>query len=152
MISLDLLREMSDEGINSLWEKTVGENIRLRGIRKKKVYNIEDSVQKLGLNECWPWTGAKSSQGYGYCKNIVNGERLAHRRIWIEYNGIIPDGCIIMHLCNNPSCCNHNHLRCGTHKENMHHKFLSKQKTGGPKKPVLTAHIVNKLLSELSLN
>ena len=43
-----------------------------------------------------------------------------HRFAWFLYNGAIPDGKGIMHECDVPLCCNPNHLKPGTQKENIH--------------------------------
>ena len=41
----------------------------------------------------------------------------AHRVAWMAYNGIIPEGKVIHHLCHNPGCVNPNHLQCVTSSE-----------------------------------
>lgn len=68
---------------------------------------------------CWPWKGAKLPKGYGLF-GIGKGCRssLAHRVAYIIGNGLIPRGLIVRHSCHNPSCCNPNHLICGTYAEN----------------------------------
>lgn len=44
----------------------------------------------------------------------------AHRMVWIEANGPIPDGLVIRHKCDNPSCVNLDHLEIGTQSDNVH--------------------------------
>jgi|LGVE01.1.fsa_nt_gb hypothetical protein len=67
--------------------------------------------------ECWPWLGAKTPTGYGNL--AINGKYLkAHRVAWELCNFEIPKGYVVMHVCDNPSCCNPNHLVLGTHKAN----------------------------------
>ncbi len=67
---------------------------------------------------CWVWTGARNKDGYGYLRD---GEStvLAHRFAWASLNGPIPDGGQILHHCDNPPCCNPEHLYVGTHADNM---------------------------------
>lgn len=67
--------------------------------------------------ECWPWSGYRNKEGYGtfYFDNTM---RKAHRVSYILKHGSIPDGKLIMHTCDNPSCVNPAHLRPGTNKEN----------------------------------
>ena len=67
--------------------------------------------------ECWEWIAAKGPHGYGNL--TVNGKSSrAHRVAWELCNFAIPDGYIVMHVCDNPSCCNPNHLVLGTTKAN----------------------------------
>jgi len=44
--------------------------------------------------------------------------RLAHRMVWESQHGPIPDGMVVMHLCDNPPCCEPTHLKLGTRAEN----------------------------------
>jgi predicted HTH domain antitoxin len=43
----------------------------------------------------------------------------AHKVAWILTNGPIPNGLMVCHKCDNPPCCNPNHLFLGTQTENM---------------------------------
>jgi hypothetical protein len=70
-----------------------------------------------GPNACWPWTGARFHFGHGAFK--VNGRPWgAHRIAWELTNGPIADGQRILHICDNPPCCNPRHLYEGTLKDN----------------------------------
>jgi HNH endonuclease len=66
---------------------------------------------------CHLWTGHRDPRGYGI---IAIGEtaRFAHRMAWESVNGLIPDGMILMHTCDNPPCCNLEHLALGTRGDN----------------------------------
>jgi hypothetical protein len=44
---------------------------------------------------------------------------LVHRLIYECYNGPITKNVIIRHTCNNPACCNPNHLLSGTIQDNI---------------------------------
>jgi hypothetical protein len=44
--------------------------------------------------------------------------RLAHRMVWESQHGPIPEGMVVMHLCDNPPCCEPTHLKLGTRAEN----------------------------------
>ena len=56
----------------------------------------------------------------GYTRIRYNGkhERL-FRVIYIEEHGDIPKGMLIRHKCDNPWCCNIEHLEIGTPKDNV---------------------------------
>ena len=66
---------------------------------------------------CVEYTGAKSN-GYGRVKR--SGKLLlAHRYAWELERGRIPDGMFVCHTCDNPPCCNIDHLFIGTNSDNM---------------------------------
>jgi hypothetical protein len=70
---------------------------------------------KIGTrDDCWLWTGTMSTAGYGRLRN--NGPRIyAHRVAYMLSIGEIPDGLLVLHACDNPPCCNPDHLNVGTH-------------------------------------
>jgi HNH endonuclease len=39
--------------------------------------------------------------------------------VWEQVNGPIPEGMVVMHLCDNPPCYRYDHLRLGTNADNM---------------------------------
>lgn len=67
---------------------------------------------------CWVWQQAIASNGYGvswyrgrYCS--------AHRRVYQELVGPIPEGLQIDHLCDVRACVNPDHMRVCTSRENV---------------------------------
>ncbi len=69
---------------------------------------------------CWLWSGANVHR-YGYKRWTVDGvtkQYLAHRIAWLIFHGSWPRGEII-HRCDTPECVNPDHLRVGTHAQNM---------------------------------
>lgn len=79
---------------------------------------------------CWEWDGGHSWKGYK--KVWLRGRpAYAHRVAYRWLRGPIPDGLDILHSCDNPSCVNPDHLRAGTHLENMQDKKArGRQPTG----------------------
>ena len=69
---------------------------------------------------CWEWQRSKIG-AYGKATAGLRqlGEQLAHRISWIIYRGPIPMNMEICHDCDNPGCCNPDHLFIGTHQHNM---------------------------------
>lgn len=73
-------------------------------------------------DSCWLWTGGADECGYGVIGITSNKKRYGfrvHRVIWNEVNGPIPDQMRVLHKCDNPPCCNPDHLFLGTQKDNM---------------------------------
>jgi hypothetical protein len=67
--------------------------------------------------DCLEFTGKLDPNGYGYIHH--NGRtQYAHRASYIEANGPIPDGMVVMHSCDNRPCINPEHLSVGTHEDN----------------------------------
>ena len=84
--------------------------------------------------------GADKKNGYGrvYLKKQRRGPSLAHRVSWEIHRGPIPIGLIVRHICDNPSCVNPDHLKLGTHKDNLEDcrgrgRFGTKGSTKGEK-------------------
>lgn len=66
---------------------------------------------------CWIWQGAISPSGYGRIK-IGGKVRQAHRVAYEAWVGLIPEGLVLMHLCDEKRCVQPEHLIPGTPREN----------------------------------
>lgn len=69
---------------------------------------------------CLEFTGHRNEHGYGVIRDDDQKTALAHRVAWKLANGRnVPDGACVCHRCDNPPCCDPEHLFLGTHAENM---------------------------------
>jgi len=73
------------------------------------------------MTECLNWQGYRNPAGYGQITVNMKGW-LLHRYVFTQFSGPIPDGLIVMHKCDNPACCNPDHLLLGTHGHNVRDK------------------------------
>ncbi len=84
-------------------------------------------VKQGSESECWEWQGPRMfppNMPYG----VVNTPRSrgapwsfrSHRVSWELTHGAITDPALcVCHHCDNPPCCNPNHLFLGTHADNI---------------------------------
>jgi hypothetical protein len=71
---------------------------------------------------CWLWRGAKSHKtGYGSFQTGGKGSPTigAHRFSYQMHKGPVPKGKQVLHSCDVRLCVNPDHLRVGTHQDNM---------------------------------
>lgn len=80
---------------------------------------LDKNIQK---DDCWIWLGVKDKDGYGKIKSTpIEGKKkilTVHRVMYERYKEPIPAGMFILHSCDNPSCCNPEHLSVGTAQDN----------------------------------
>jgi ribosomal protein S25 len=85
---------------------------------QNEIYLFWNKVKYPGNDrECWEWTASVDKDGYGYFR--IGKTYRAHQLAWEFYNGFRPKGLSVCHKCDNPSCCNPEHLVIATNQENM---------------------------------
>jgi len=85
-------------------------------LKTQERYRVEDRGYSGG--PCWIWQRHINDQGYGVIRGADRQSR-AHRVVYEEMIGPIPEGLELDHLCRVRSCVNPAHLEPVTHAENM---------------------------------
>lgn len=87
-------------------------------MEEDRINRFWSRVDIKSKDECWNWKRGKTSYGYGSF-NTGGENHYTHRISWeLSNNSKIPKGKDICHRCDNPSCCNPDHLYCGTRSDN----------------------------------
>lgn len=85
----------------------------------KKRFDKYVVIPKDYINDCWGWSAGTCEFGYGRLGIGNNKVAKAHRLSWQFFNGPVPEGLHVLHRCDNPPCCNPNHLFLGTNADNV---------------------------------
>lgn len=107
-------------------------NLRYDLVPQKYIDKFHSRVDINFKSGCWLWQGghkqSKNKKNYGAMGTfkLLNGKNiggsaqvLSHRLSWVIHYGEIPIEMDVCHKCDNPNCCNPEHLFLGTHQENM---------------------------------
>lgn len=66
---------------------------------------------------CWLWMSDLDTSGYG--RFWLGRNAIAHKVLWEHYNGPVPVGVELMHVCDVKQCVRPSHLETGAHLRNM---------------------------------
>lgn len=91
-----------------------------------KPEDVWKKIHKGSFSECWEWMGGLHKSGYGLMR-IYSKKCYVHRIVYELTYIPIPEGLFVLHSCDNPKCCNPEHLRLGTHQDNMDDKVKRKR-------------------------
>lgn len=88
----------------------------------EKIGNAEKFWSRVDIRneeDCWEWMGAKKNGTYGFYAPMPGVLLKSHRVAYALFNGFIDDNLLVCHKCDNPSCCNPEHLFLGTSQDNI---------------------------------
>jgi len=86
------------------------------GVSVKERFEAKfEVVEKTG---CWIWVATTDESGYG-CFTYKGRKARAHRVSLQIYEDKYPGDLLVLHQCDIPGCVNPDHLRIGTHQENV---------------------------------
>lgn len=85
---------------------------------------MSDSTVRDERTGCLLWKGSVDSKGRPHA-HWGGLRRKAYIMAFELTGGVLPQGKLLRHLCNTPRCCNPDHLKVGTHAENMADKAAS---------------------------
>lgn len=126
-----------------------------RGFRTPAAVRFWKFVDHKGPDDCWLWKGAVVA-GYGVFATDVripggaSTMAKAHRFSYVIATGYgIPEGAIVCHRCDVPTCVNPAHLFLGTHTDNRRDQIAKNrapsQTRGWRHRAVLTAQQVEEI-------
>lgn len=87
-------------------------------LTKETQIKIAARIEVRGRDECWKWTGSLDTKGYGRL-NIGSSTFKAHRLSLFLRDQTGPRNMCALHRCDNPPCCNPDHLFWGTKVDNV---------------------------------
>lgn len=84
----------------------------------KDIIRFWSKVKVTTLDGCWEWQASRTPLGYGQF-GLKSKLKISSRVAWELTYGDIPEGLHVCHRCDNPPCCNPEHLFLGTNHENV---------------------------------
>lgn len=126
----------------------------LIGERKRRstdaLKNLRERTSVDSVSGCWYWMGGIKN-GYGFVHYTkpdgTRGQKAAHRAVWEELRGLIPEGYVLDHaVCGNKLCCNPDHLEPVTVQENS--ARFSRSRAGLPRQTRTSGMSVDERIDE----
>lgn len=100
----------------------VVERVERRCVPEDRGYTTACSIFTGALNDGYAvvWIGSRTDQS----ARVVS----AHRVVWEHFNGPVPDGLELDHLCRQRACCNPEHLEAVTKSENIRRTWIHRKR------------------------
>lgn len=96
--------------------------------KKTLLEKLQFNMGPVTATGCIEWIGSKDDDGYGVLKLSRSVEhphglnQFAHRVAWAVKHGDA-GSMHVLHSCDNPACCNVDHLFLGTNTDNIHDRM-----------------------------
>ena len=90
--------------------------------REARIKMFWDKVSVGHPSVCWPWMRCRNQDGYGRV-NFGGVLHSSHRIAYFLTHKKDPESSLVLHSCDNPSCCNPAHLFLGTDQDNPDDKI-----------------------------
>jgi hypothetical protein len=91
--------------------------LNIPALTEQQTRNFWNKVQILDPDSCWEWQAHRDRDGYGSVKLSRKTYRATRVAYSLEF-GDLRNDLGVLHKCDNPPCCNPNHLFLGTVLEN----------------------------------
>lgn len=115
------------------WCSTTCSNKRFLGEEVRRFWSFVDPSG--GTEACWPWTGGRDFKDGRGRFWIAGTTEYAPRLVWTFVHGEIPEKLHVLHKCDNPPCCNPQHLFLGTLSDNTQDMLRKGRGRYGPNRP-----------------
>lgn len=91
---------------------------------------FESRIERDPNSGCWLWAGAMTGDGYGCVRPFGGKRNVRAHRFSLQLRGVdVAADAVVMHRCDTPACVNPDHLRVGTHADNIADK-IAKGRSG----------------------
>lgn len=87
-------------------------------IQQSIIQRFQSVISPEPMSGCWLWAACADRLGYGQWRFDGRIQK-AHRVAWQLYRAPIPNGLLVLHRCDVPSCVNPDHLWLGTQADNV---------------------------------
>lgn len=96
-------------------------NIPIPELSQKDENRFWAEVEILKSNQCWEWTAGNDGKygSFGICRNGKTITLKSHRVAYFIAFAVDAGALDVCHHCDNPPCCNPEHLFIGTRSDNL---------------------------------